>query len=173
MGVLFLAANPKFSQYFLLQMTTSPESNLAEAKDASVPAANAGDKRATVLLVEDDRSLRRYLEVVLERGGYDVISAADGLEAMKITLSSDVDLVVTDAMMPNLSGYEFGRFLRSSPKLSTLPIILLTALEQKEMGQEVKQFDALVAKPVSPQELVDCIGRLLREAQESRGNPPQ
>lgn len=154
-------------------MTTPPESTLAEAIDASVPVAEGGDKLATVLLVEDDRSLRRYLEVVLERGGYDVISAADGLEAMKITLSSDVDLVVTDAMMPNLNGYEFGRFLRSSPKLSAIPIILLTALEQKEMGQEVKQFDALVAKPVSAQELVACIGRLLHEARESRSNPPQ
>jgi DNA-binding response OmpR family regulator len=154
-------------------MTTPPESTLAEAKDGSVSAMEADDKRATVLLVEDDRSLRRYLEVVLARGGYDVLSAADGLEAMKITLASDVDLVVTDAMMPNLNGYEFGRFLRSSPKLSTIPIILLTALEQKEMGREASQFDALVTKPVSPQELVDCIGRLLREAQESRSNAAQ
>lgn len=153
-------------------MTTPPESHLVEAKE-SVPTLSTCDKRATVLLVEDDRSLRRYLEVVLARGGYDVLSAADGLEAMKITLASDVDLVVTDAMMPNLNGYEFGRFLRSSPKLSTIPIILLTALEQKEMGRESSQFDALVTKPVSPQELVDCIGRLLREAQESPSNASQ
>ena len=63
--------------------------------------------RVRVLLAEDDRALRRFLEVVLQRAGYDVIPAADGLEAMKIALSSNIDIVVTDAMMPNLSGHEF------------------------------------------------------------------
>lgn len=154
-------------------MTTPTESTLSSSNATSGPTVNDSDKRATVLLVEDDRSLRRYLEVVLERGGFDVICAADGLEAMKVTLASPIDLVVTDAMMPNLNGYEFGRFLRSSPKLSTIPLILLTALDQKELGGEIKQFDALVTKPVSPQELVDCIKRLLREAADSPRTPAQ
>ena len=68
-----------------------------------------------VLLVEDDRSVRRYLEVTLQRSGYTVITAADGLEAMKVALTSQIDLVVTDAVMPNLSGLELARFLRSNP----------------------------------------------------------
>ena len=54
-------------------------------------------ERPCVLLVEDDRSLRRYLEVVLRQEGYEVFVAADGLEAMKISLRSAVDVVVTDA----------------------------------------------------------------------------
>ena len=70
--------------------------------------------RARVLLVEDDNSLRRYVEVTLQRAGYEVLSAADGLEAMKLALTSHVDIVITDAMMPNLSGHELGRFLRNS-----------------------------------------------------------
>ncbi|MGH9904465.1 MAG: response regulator [Pyrinomonadaceae bacterium] len=67
-------------------------------------------RRQKVLLVEDDKSLRRFLEVTLERGGYEVVTAGDGLEGMKVALTVDVDIVVTDAMMPNLSGHEFCRF---------------------------------------------------------------
>src|SRR5205085_9118953 len=65
--------------------------------------------RASVWLAEDDRSLRRYLEVILRRAGYDVVAAADGLEAMKAALSGTFDAVVTDALMPHLSGQELCR----------------------------------------------------------------
>src|SRR6267143_7080487 len=77
-----------------------------------------------VLLVEDDRSVRRYLEVTLQRSGYRVVTAGDGLEAMKLALSNDIDVVVTDAIMPHLSGQELARFLRSNTKVSGLPIVL-------------------------------------------------
>ncbi len=117
--------------------------------------------RVRVLLAEDDRALRRFLEVVLQRAGYEVIPAADGLEAMKIALSSNIDVVVTDAMMPNLSGHEFCRFLRNSQTLSHLPVILLSALERKETNQDSEQVDAFLAKPVSGESLIECIENLL------------
>src|SRR5918912_4597011 len=72
-------------------------------------------KRGTILLVEDDRSVRRYLEVILQRAGYTVVSAGDGLEAMKAALSNTLDAVVTDAIMPHLNGYELCRFVRGHP----------------------------------------------------------
>jgi len=118
-------------------------------------------RRTRVLLAEDDRALRRFLEVVLERAGYKVIPAADGLEAMKLALSTQIDIVVTDAMMPNLSGHEFCRFLRNSQTLSHLPVILLSALERKEPNQNAEQVDAFLSKPVSAEILVQCIEKLL------------
>lgn len=118
------------------------------------------DRRTCVLLAEDDRALRRLLEVVLERAGYKVIPAADGLEAMKIALSTPVDVVVTDAMMPNLTGHEFCRFLRNSQTLSHLPVIFLSALEQKDTNHE-EQADAFLSKPVSSETLIECIEKLL------------
>src|SRR5687768_9976496 len=63
-----------------------------------------GDSRPVVLVAEDDRSVRRYLEIILQRAGFDVIPAADGLEAMKAALSTTVHAVVTDAHMPHLGG---------------------------------------------------------------------
>jgi len=132
---------------------------LTESSNVMPQPENAG--RARVLLAEDDRAVRRLLEVLLERAGYDVISAADGLEAMKLALSTPIDIVVTDEMMPNLSGHEFCRFLRSSKTLSHLPVILLSALERKETNQEPERLDAFLTKPVSGEALVECIESLL------------
>src|SRR5215212_3898129 len=78
-------------------------------------------ERQCVLLAEDDPALRRYLEVVLDRAGYAVLSAGDGLEAMKFLLSTRVDVIVTDALMPHLDGYELCRFVRNSQHLAHLP----------------------------------------------------
>jgi CheY-like chemotaxis protein len=119
------------------------------------------DRQTCVLLAEDDRALRRFLEVVLERAGYEVIPASDGLEAMKAVLSASIDVVVTDAMMPNLSGHEFCRFLRNSPALAHLPVIMLSALERKDPNCKAEQADAFLAKPVSGERLIECIEGLL------------
>ena len=140
-------------------MMLQENSSLSESNSAA-PAVENG-KRVRVLLAEDDRALRRFLEVVLDRAGYKVIPVADGLEAMKVALSMPIDIVVTDAMMPNLSGHEFCRFLRNSQTLSHLPVILLSALEQKEGNQNADQVDAFLSKPVSAESLVECIEKLL------------
>jgi CheY-like chemotaxis protein len=119
-----------------------------------------------VLLVEDDRSVRRYLEVTLQRSGYTVITATDGLEAMKLALSSQIDVVVTDAVMPNLSGQELARFLRSNQKLSHLPIVLLTGQDNKEAaGREKNLIDVFLYKPVKAEELKSCLAGLLGQGQ--------
>jgi DNA-binding response OmpR family regulator len=117
-----------------------------------------------VLLVEDDRSVRRYLEVTLQRSGFRVVTAEDGLEAMKLALSSPIDLVVTDAVMPNLSGQELARFLRGTPKLSHLPIVLLTGQENKDAAVTAeKLIDVFLYKPVKARELTNCLAGLLHK----------
>ena len=126
-----------------------------------VHRAESPRKSTRVLLAEDDRALRRYLEIVLQRAGYSVVSAADGLEAMKVLLNATVDVVITDAMMPNLSGYELCRFVRGSQSLSQMPIILLSALDRKDAEPEAGQADAFLSKPISPENLLDCLEALL------------
>jgi CheY-like chemotaxis protein len=118
-------------------------------------------KGISVLLAEDDRALRRYLEVILQRAGYEVFAAADGLEAMKVLLNITVDIVITDAMMPNLNGYELCRFVRSSQHLSATPIVLLSALDRHDAAREAEQADAFLSKPVSPENLLDCVESLV------------
>ncbi|HEU4769506.1 MAG TPA: response regulator, partial [Pyrinomonadaceae bacterium] len=101
---------------------------LANARGELLHPNDSSGQSRCVLLAEDDAALRRYIEVLLQRAGYEVISAADGLEAMKSLLTVNVDVIVTDAVMPNLSGYELCRFVRNSPQLAHLPIILLSGL---------------------------------------------
>ena len=131
-----------------------------ELEIAAPPAKVPGDQEC-VLLVEDDPALRPYLEIVLQRAGYEVYTAGDGLEAMKFLLSDRVDVVVTDALMPNLDGYELCRFVKSSEHLSHLPIILLSALDPKNSTDEAEQVDAFLAKPVSPEDLLNRITEVL------------
>ena len=115
-----------------------------------------------VLLAEDDRSVRRFLEVTLQRSGYTVMTASDGLEAMKLALSAKIDVVITDAIMPHMSGQELARFLRSNPKLSHVPIVLLTGQENKEAsGAEEDLIDGYLYKPVKAEDLKSCLAELL------------
>lgn len=120
--------------------------------------------KSRILLVEDDRSVRRYLEVTLQRSGYEVITASDGLEGLKLALSSKIDAVITDAIMPHLSGHQLARFLRDNPKLAHIPIVLLTGQENKPTAAAPDEsIDAFLYKPVKAEELTSCLARLLRE----------
>lgn len=87
-----------------------------------------------ILLVEDDASMRRFIEVILKREGYQTVSAKDGLEGLQFALASDFDAVVADAIMPNMSGYDLCRMLRQNPKYSEKPFILLSGLENNGDG---------------------------------------
>ena len=84
-----------------------------------------------ILLAEDDASMRRFLEITLQRAGYEVASAEDGLAAMQIALSDNFDAVVADAMMPNLTGHDLCRILSQNPNYKSVPMIILSGLEQE------------------------------------------
>ncbi len=139
----------------------SVREEIEEISEALASEARARGGRPRVLLVEDDKSLRRYLEVTLDRAGYQVVCAADGLEGMKLVLATTVDIVVTDAMMPQLSGHEFCRFLRNTEQLSHIPIVLLSGSLPQEGSAEQQLADAFLSKPVSADELKSCLERLL------------
>lgn len=82
-----------------------------------------------VLLAEDDYSMRRFIEITLQQAGYEVLAAEDGLEATRIALENEIDVVIADAIMPNLSGYDLCRMLRANPEKSHIPLVILSGLE--------------------------------------------
>ncbi|MCY7345587.1 MAG: response regulator [Pyrinomonadaceae bacterium] len=84
-----------------------------------------------ILLAEDDDAMRRFLEITLQRADYTVVSAEDGLAAMQIALTEKFDAVITDAVMPNLTGHDLCRILRRDPNFKDAPIIILSGLEQE------------------------------------------
>ena len=122
-----------------------------------------------ILVVDDEASIRRILETRLSMIGYDVVTAADGEEALEIFYNTVPDLVVLDVMMPKLDGYGVCQELR---KESDIPIIMLTALgdvADRITGLELGADDYVV-KPFSPKELEARIRSVLRRVE--KGNTP-
>ena len=90
---------------------------------------------AKILLVEDDSNLREIYGARLEAEGYDISSANDGEEALAIAVREKPDLIITDVMMPKISGFDMLDILRSTPETRDVKIIMMTALSQDEDRQ--------------------------------------
>jgi DNA-binding response OmpR family regulator len=117
----------------------------------------------TILLVDDEDSVRKVLAFPLEKDGYIVVQAADGEEALRQFAATDVDLVVLDIMLPRLDGLEVCKRLRAT---SMVPIIMLTARDDeldKVIGLELGADD-YITKPFSIREFRSRVRALLRRA---------
>lgn len=121
--------------------------------------------RERILVVDDEASIRRILETRLKMVGYEVITAADGEEALEAFNKSNPDLVILDVMMPKLDGYGVTREIR---KTADVPIIILTALgdvSERITGLELGADDYVI-KPFSPKELEARVKAVLRRTQD-------
>ena len=126
------------------------------------------DKK-TILVVDDMRQIREILRFSLRRGGYNVVLAEDGMEAIKYANSNKpLDLIVLDIMMPKMDGYEVIKEVRTSKDMKQVPIIFLTAKAQKKdilKGIEVGANDYVV-KPYKFVDLQRKIEKLISQQQE-------
>jgi DNA-binding response OmpR family regulator len=121
-----------------------------------------------ILVVEDERKVRRGLEVELQSVGHDVTAVATGDEGLRVTLSEAFDCLVLDWMLPGLDGMEILRSLRAAGR--TTPVLLLTArdaIEDRVLGLECGADDYLV-KPFALAELLARVKALLRRGQPDR-----
>ncbi len=114
-----------------------------------------------ILVVEDEATLREMLQFNLEKEGYSVITAGDGVTALKLARSEHPDLIVLDIMLPELDGFEVCRILRRE---MTVPILMLTAKEDeidRVLGLELGADDYMT-KPFSMRELKARVKAMLR-----------
>jgi two-component system, OmpR family, response regulator RpaB len=119
------------------------------------------NRKKKILIVDDEAMIRRILSTRLVMVGYDVVLAADGVEALEVFKREAPDLIVLDVMMPKLNGLEVCEDLR---KVSNVPIIMLTALgdvADRIAGLQMGADDYL-PKPFSPKELEERINAILR-----------
>lgn len=117
----------------------------------------------TVLVVEDDPTIQQLLEVNFEMEGFTVLVASDGIEGLEIARSGAPDIIVSDVMMPRMSGLEMVAELKSDAELRSIPVILLSA---KAQGTDVRDgiqigADEYVTKPFEPLDLIDRVNALL------------
>jgi CheY-like chemotaxis protein len=119
----------------------------------------------SILIVDDEFGLAEILRDVLRDYGYEVVLAINGRLALDILDERDVDLVLTDLMMPVLDGIELASAMRHTDKHRRTPVVMMTSLPSTLPGHG-ELFDAILRKPFSPELLLRTLRRCL-EAPES------
>lgn len=122
--------------------------------------------RKTVLAVEDEPDMLEIIRVNLEQAGYNVVPAADGVQAYNALEGSKPDLVVLDLSMPNMSGFRFARLVRRDARWEKLPLIVVTAFAFEEVEDLANEkIDGFITKPFDPADLVSKVGYVLSRSE--------
>lgn len=131
---------------------------------------------AKLLLVEDDNNLREIYQARLSAEGYEIVAAQNGEEALSIAKQHRPDLIISDVMMPRISGFEMLDILRATPELANTKVIMLTALGQAEDQARAGKLGAdkyLVKSQVTLEDIVNCASDLLSGTTVVSPNPDQ
>jgi len=127
------------------------------------------EKKRSVLIIDDSPTVRRLAEIVLSNSGYEVYTAADGEEGIKIAKQTKPSIILVDFIMPKMNGYKVCKIIRSDPELKNIPLILITA-KGEEVGQTFEEKFGIIhyfQKPFEPDELVTKIDNVLGVEKDS------
>src|SRR5438552_16813691 len=117
-----------------------------------------------VLVAEDDRFLRRAAEATLRRHGFNVMTACDGEEALRLARQEFTDIILLDLIMPKLQGFDVLRELKQDPTTSSIPVIILSNLGQEQdskVATEMGAVDYWVKANIGPGEMAKRVEALL------------
>jgi len=114
----------------------------------------------SILIVDDDQSLRELLRLHLSSAGYMVTTASDGIEAGYAVLKSPPDLIISDIGMPHMDGYEFIAALKSDKTLPQIPVIFLTSMDDSDRGKQLGAV-GFITKPVRADKLLATVAEHL------------
>jgi len=116
-----------------------------------------------ILVVDDEPYMLRFIQILLERDGYEMITASNGREAVEVAMREHPRLLVMDAMMPKMDGMTALRLLKQEPATRSIPVIMLTANPHKFSREEAESSGATIflTKPFSPTQLLAEIRRLI------------
>ena len=117
-----------------------------------------------ILVVEDNKNLRKLMITYLKASNYDILEAEDGKNALEVIDKNHVDLIICDVMMPNMDGYELSKELRAANYM--IPILMVTAKDTIDDKREgfLSGVDDYMVKPVDMDEMLLRVGVLLRRA---------
>jgi two-component system, OmpR family, alkaline phosphatase synthesis response regulator PhoP len=118
---------------------------------------------ARILAVDDSATILEMIKAILTSGGYEVLTAADGAEALDVARSESPDLILLDVMLPKLDGYRVCRLLKFDQKYKSIPIIMLTAkTEEQAMATGIRTgANQYLTKPVEPERLLEAVAEEL------------
>lgn len=123
-----------------------------------------------VMVVEDDAALREIYSILITAEGYEVVSAGDGEEALAVAVREKPDLILSDVMMPKISGFDMLDILRNTPETANIKVIMMTALsadDQRARGERLGCDRYLVKSQVGIEDVVNAIHEVLGDKQPS------
>ncbi|MBP7733336.1 MAG: response regulator [Caldisericia bacterium] len=119
-----------------------------------------------ILIVDDSPTILRVIDLAIKDTGWEIYHAKDGLTALKITKEIEPDLILLDVMLPVYNGYQVCKLLKTNPKFSHIPIIMLTAKSSvlDKIKGRLANADMYLTKPFSQAELLEACDKYLRRS---------
>lgn len=127
-----------------------------------------------VMVVEDDASLREIYSIRITAEGYDVVSAGDGEEALAVAVREKPDLILSDVMMPKISGFDMLDILRATPETAGIKVVMMTALsgeDQRQRGERLGADRYLVKSQVGIEDVINTIHEVLGDRAPAPAEP--
>ena len=127
-----------------------------------------------VMVVEDDANLREIYSIRITAEGYEVVSAGDGEEALATAVREKPDLILSDVMMPKISGFDMLDILRSTPETANIKVVMMTALsaeDQRQRGERLGADRYLVKSQVGIDDVVNTIHEVLGDRAAAEAAP--
>ena len=127
-----------------------------------------------ILIVDDNKESLYILEALLKGGGYEVVSAGNGAEALEKLSTKSVDMIISDVLMPVMDGFKFCKEVREQDELKNIPFIFYTATYKDEREEKLASklgADKYILKPAEPEELIKIIQGMLRDVEEGKFEP--
>ena len=148
-------------------------SKAAQSPDLRISVPSKAHNRALILVVERNPIVQRLEKFFLERAGYDVEFAADGITALSRARELKPEILVTEILVPKLDGLSLCRALKSDPSTRQILVLIFSHLHAEDRAQEV-QADAFLVKPLNEQLLIETVEQLIkvpRKATEENDAP--
>jgi len=144
----------------------STKASVVATRDAPMPAPEVEKRKPRILVVDDSISIRKYVQRFLDRTGYEVEVAPDGMEALSTMGRLKFDAVITDLEMPVMHGYDLMAEMKKNPELMNIPVIVLTSRAGDKHRQKAIEMGAqdYLVKPFEEQEMLGALKKLLSGA---------
>lgn len=123
-----------------------------------------------VLIAEDEYGTVELLELILEAAGYRVVAASNGRAGLEALAGEKPAVILSDFMMPHLTGGEFGLAVRANPAWADIPFVMISATREEVVAETFSDYDAFVSKPYAAEQLLALVAHFAANGRDRPGH---